>query len=379
MEQTASQEDSHLSPSAGMVYSFPAIRGIQAGREYYVTMFPLKVLPSLFTFNDEELDPKFRAQRILNKNRIPEITRYIVDNPKDYVFSSITASIDSNVEFHPYMDKGEGRNIGQLEIPMGSRLLINDGQHRRAAIEEALKERPELGSETISVVLFVDSGLRLSQQMFADLNKHAVRPTRSLGILYDHRDPMAQLARDLAMDHLPFKGLTELEKTTISNRSTKIFTLSSVYQATCALLGKTSKTPSVDEDEADLAKRYWAEVAQQIPEWQLLLQKKVNASDLRRDFIHAHGVALQALGRVGATLIECYPDDWEHRLEPLSKLDWSRDNVDQWEGRALVGGSLSKAQNHLVLTTNAIKEHLGLPLDEHEQRIEAAFQRGEMD
>ena len=379
MGQTSSRKDQQLNTSVGMVYSFPAIRGIQAGREYYVTMFPLKVIPSLFTFDDEELDPKFRAQRVLNRNRLPEIARYLVDNPKDYVFSSITASIDGDVEFIAYMDKGEGRNIGQLEIPMGTRLLINDGQHRQAAIAEALKERPELGSETLSIVLFVDAGLKRSQQMFADLNKHAVRPTRSLGILYDHRDPMARLACDLAMEHPPFKGFTELEKTTISNRSTKLFTLSSVYQATCALLGKTGKTPSVDDDEAGLARRYWTEVAKHIPEWKLLVNKKVNASDLRRDFIHAHGVALQALGRVGATLVERYPDDWDDRLVALSTLDWSRDNVAQWEGRALVGGSLSNAQNHLMLTTNLLKEHLGLPLDDRERKIEAAFQRGELD
>jgi DNA sulfur modification protein DndB len=60
---------------------------------------------------------------------------------------------------------------------MSSRFLINDGQHRRAAIEEALKVRPEFGDETISVVFFIDAGLENSQQMFADLNKHAVRPT----------------------------------------------------------------------------------------------------------------------------------------------------------------------------------------------------------
>ena len=56
---------------------------------------------------------------------------------------------------------------GKLTVPMTARFIVNDGQHRRAAIEEALKERPELGDETISVVFFLDVGLRRSQQMFA--------------------------------------------------------------------------------------------------------------------------------------------------------------------------------------------------------------------
>ena len=43
--------------------------------------------------------------------------------------------------------------MGKLKISMDATVLINDGQHRRAAIEDALKHRPYLGNETISVGL----------------------------------------------------------------------------------------------------------------------------------------------------------------------------------------------------------------------------------
>ena len=173
--------------------TFTAIRGIQAGREYYSAMCPLKVVAKIFIFDDEEISPALRAQRTLNKSRIPEIARYVVENPKGYTFSSLTASIDGKVRFEPYGKDGTSKNLGRLLIPMTSRFLINDGQHRRAAIEEALKERPELGDETLSVVFFLDAGLKRSQQMFADLNRHAIRPTKSIGILYDHRDNLSCL------------------------------------------------------------------------------------------------------------------------------------------------------------------------------------------
>ncbi|GAH02937.1 unnamed protein product, partial [marine sediment metagenome] len=120
-----------------------------------------------------------------------------------------------------------------------SRFIINDGQHRRAAIEQALLECPDMGDETISIVFFIDVGLKRTQQMFADLNKHAIRPTRSLGILYDHRDPLSNLARNLVDEVDTFRNLTEMEKTTISNRSTKLFTLSSIFQGTLSFLRKT--------------------------------------------------------------------------------------------------------------------------------------------
>ncbi len=222
--------------SKAFTYGFTALRGKQAGREYYVVMCPLKLIPKIFLFDEEELPPELRAQRTLNRARIPDIATYIVQNPEDYVFSSITTAIDGEVNFKPLDNTALGQDIGRLIIPMTAKFLINDGQHRRAAIEEALKERPELADETISVVFFVDQDLKRSQQLFADLNKHAVRPTKSLGILYDYRDPMANLCRRLINRVDIFKGLTETEKTTISNRSSKFFTLSSIYQATGKLL-----------------------------------------------------------------------------------------------------------------------------------------------
>ena len=47
------------------VLSFTAIRGIQAGREYYAAMCPLKVIPKIFLLDEEELTAELRAQRTL--------------------------------------------------------------------------------------------------------------------------------------------------------------------------------------------------------------------------------------------------------------------------------------------------------------------------
>lgn len=54
------------------VFSFPAIRGMQAGREYYSAMVQLKLVPTIFRFNESEVPPQIRAQRVLNHARIPE-------------------------------------------------------------------------------------------------------------------------------------------------------------------------------------------------------------------------------------------------------------------------------------------------------------------
>lgn len=353
-------------------YAFSALKGVQAGREYYVAMCPLKLIPKIFLFDEDEIPAELRAQRVLNRARIPEIARYLVENPTEYVFSAITASVDGNVNFEPF--GGEGAHIGRLQIPMTAKFIINDGQHRRAGIEDALKERPEISDETIAVVLFTDGGLKRSQQMFADLNKHAVRPTKSLGILYDLRDPLSHLARRLITSVLYFKGLTETQKTTISNRSIKLFTLSGIYQGTRALLNKP-KAGRITLQEEDLAVSFWSEVGKLIPEWQMAQDKKVSAAELRRDFIHAHALALHALGLAGKSLIAAEPKKWKGRLKAISKIDWSRSNTRLWEGRAMVGGRVSKAHNNVILTAAVIKKALGLTLSPEEKRVEAHFNR----
>jgi DNA sulfur modification protein DndB len=206
--------------------------------------------------------------------------------------------------------------------------------------------------------------------MFADLNRHAIRPTKSLGILYDHRDPLSLLARTLAERVTVFRNLTEMEKTTISNRSNKLHTISSIYQATKTLLGK-SKRSEVTKDEEATARDFWQEVGKHMADWQLAAERKVSCAELRRDYLHAHGIVLQAIGIAGAALLEKEPRHWKARLKGLANIDWSRSNAKLWEGRALVAGRVSKALVHVQLTANVVKRSIDLELTAKDKQFEA--------
>ena len=356
-------------------YTFPAIRGVQAGREYYASMCPLRLIPKIFTFDEEELVPELRAQRSLNRARVPEITRYILDNKDGYVFSAITASIDGETRFRPIGDGGAEGHVGVLHVPMDAKFIINDGQHRRAAIQEALREQPELGDESISVVFFLDKGLDRCQQMFADLNRHAIRPSKSIGVLYDHRDDRAQLTRLTVTKSRFFRDIVEMERSTLSRRSRKLFTLSAIYHATGALMEEINAKDV--EEAAGVARSYWEEVAKHFPEWQQVHDRKMSAGEVRRDFIHSHGIVLQAIGNVGNDLLRQHSNGWKKMLKPLRQIDWARSNSELWEGRAMIGGRVSKASQNVTLTTNAIKQQLGLELTPQQQRAEDAFQGGD--
>jgi DNA sulfur modification protein DndB len=337
-------------------------------------MCPLGLVPKIFTFDEEELGPELRAQRTLNKGRIPEISRYISENKDDYVFSAITASIDGEVKFATINKDPESIRNGLLKIDMSAKILINDGQHRRAAIEMALKDAPELANETIAVVFFHDRGLERSQQMFSDLNRHAIRPSRSLGLLYDHRNDMSKIAKLVSIKANAFKGLVEMERSTLSERSKKLFTLSSIYTGCHALLdGKQV----VDlETAANICTTYWDEVAKYMPEWELVRKSRLTSGEIRKDFLHSHGVAIQSLAITGNQLLNENPKDWKKKLGLLKNIDWSRQNTKVWEGRALIAGKVSKNSTNVSLTTNAIKQKLGLELSPEEKRLEQAYKRG---
>jgi DNA sulfur modification protein DndB len=357
-------------------YVFPSIRGVQAGREYYVSMCPLRLIPKIFLFDEEELVAELRAQRILNRARVPDIARYILENRQGYVFSAITASVDGEVRFMPMGTAGETSRVGSLHVDMRARFIINDGQHRRAAIELAIRDEPTLGDETIAVVFFLDRGLERSQQMFADLNRHAIRPSRSLGLLYDHRSDLSKLAKLVALRSTAFRDLVEMERSTLSERSRKLFTLSSIYSANACLLD-SHEFPDLDHASTHCIE-FWDELARHLPEWGLVRALKMTAGEVRRDFIHSHAIVLQAFGVAGAALTKARSDDWRQRLSKLKGIDWSRSNAKLWEGRAMIGGRVSKASQNVTLTTNVIKQRLGLELGPEEQRAEKAFKRGEV-
>lgn len=316
-------------------FVFPAVKGIQANKEYFTAMVPLEIIPKIFQFADEELPPEIRAQRILNKSRIPEMRDYIINNPESYVFSSLTVSVDGAMLFEPINEVDP--MIGHISISMSARFLINDGQHRRAAIAEAIKINPDLKHEHISVVFYHDKGLKSSQQMFSDLNRYAIRPTKSINILFNSREESSIIAKEVVKDVSVFTGLTEKEKTTVSNRSKALFTLSAISTATIELL----KDVKLDMPEkTKLAIEFWNEVASNMPEWIAVMRQEKRSSEVRSGSICSLSITLVAIGHGGNKLLHTYPHDWKERIANLAKVDWKKDNP-IWNYLVFVNGKVA--------------------------------------
>lgn len=350
----------------------PAVRGVQAGRDYYISAIPLRHIPQVFgSFgNDATTDP--RARPAINKQRVRELVRYILENPAQYTLPPLIACVDGKIEFKCSSGKA-GANIGLLRIPMDARLSVRDGQYWIAAAEAVLAANAKLANETVSVVLMRDAGLKRCRQLFADLARYSIRSSASLALLDDQRNEAAQLAKNVMYAVPFFAELTETEKSSISNRSTKLFTLSAIHGAVQTLLAGL-ELGSLDE-KTRLAVEFWIEVGQRIPAWQSAKERTVATADLRREYIHAHALALAAIARAGNQLLTSFRRDWKAKLKKLSTLDWSRNNAAQWEGRAMNAGRLSKRNVNVTLTGNLVKQHLGLPLSPDEEELEREFQK----
>ena len=355
-------------------YALPSVRGIQAGSEYFVTMCPAKLLSALFPDGPAQLRPELELQRRVNKQRVPEIASYITRHSNSYVLSAITASVDSKVKFEPLGDPDQPACSGQLFVPMSAQFILHDGLHRCAAIKEAVKKNPKLGDESIPIVIFVDPGFKRSDHIFTDLKRHERKASSSLRVFHDDRDQMAHLTRELIPKVPVFANAIEMTRSSISNRSHNLFTLSALYQANKSLLAD-KKDESIDA-RLSIAVEFWTEVAKRVPDWSRAVVGNASPAELRKNYVHAHGLALAALARAGRALLNRHPKTWQTKLGRLKSLDWSRSNTALWEGRAMIGGRLSKSSSCVVLTGNALKLHLGLLLTDEEEEIERQFNGG---
>lgn len=346
-------------------YNFPAVKGIQAGREYFISMVPLKLLTRLFPAEEEIVLPEYRAQRRINEIRIPEIKQYILKNRDSYVFSALSASIDGEFRFIPSVHD----DIGVLEVDMEAVFLINDGQHRKAAIEAALQEDRSLENETISIVFFRDDGLARSQQMFTDLNKHAVKTSNSLATLYDTRDEIAVATKNV-IDAIPFFArYTDKERDVLGKNSSSLFTLNMIYKANQKIL----HGPRCSNEDVAFLLKFWKLVASNVTEWQEVYDKTLTKKALRENYIVALAITISAFGKLG----RCFYDDRKLNmadyLSKLQKIDWLRSNK-MWVNRAIrENGKVLFSEEAVALTCSLIKMEIGLPLTKEEKQKEKQF------
>lgn len=331
--------------TTGFTYSLPAIRSFQAGQPYFTTAIPFGVLAKLLEPNaiNAGVEP-------LDRDRTRAISQYITQYEETYVLPAVTLSTAGDCDFVSLGDSDTGVTAGTLMLPMDASLKIHDGQYRLHAIARTVAEEPHLASETLPVVIYADGNG--CDRRFGDIKANQRKSGRAERIISDSADPIANVTREVIANVSAFTDAIEMVKTTISNRSRNLFTFSALYQANEILLA--AQQDQSPEDQAKFAVAFWKTVQDAMPDW----TSDTPRVELRKQTVHAHGVALCAIATAGAVIVDRYPRTWKRRITKLKSISWSRDNAKLWEGKAMLGGRMTKTAASVELTAGVISEVL---------------------
>ena len=290
---------------------------------------------------------------------------YILSNRDSYVFSSITVSMSGSYEFVASENNSKfGLLIAQVDVV----LRLNDGQHRKAALLAALDCDSSLASETISVVVFIDEGLKRSQQMFTDLNKNAVKSSNSLATLFDSRDALSICTTYTMNEVSILSKIVDVERDILGKNSMYFFPLNTLKKANQKIVA--NKIPSNYEKEFIV--KYWSIVFNNIKEWGSVVEGTITKQYFRDTYILHFNVTLYALARLGNFIFKNKLDNFQDNLAKLADIDWAKTNKQDWANRIFTSsGSLVKGEHAEILICIRIKKLLGFDLTKQELRMDS--------
>ncbi|MBI3326000.1 MAG: DNA sulfur modification protein DndB [Nitrospinae bacterium] len=257
-------------------------------------------------------------------------------------------------------------------------LFPGDGQHRAASIREAIKQDRQLATVQIPVVFIPFKDKHQVRQVFADLNLNAKLATKTIGLAFDTRDPIATLSKRVA-DEVPLfkEGRVNMSTNSLAKTTPQVITLNTLYEANkCLLAGFQGGEDKVKDQVQDIAflspsdapvgqkakplVKVWEVVINSLPGWQEVMGKLLSAGAVRDQYVSAHGLGWQAIAHAAAAIIRTEPDKWEQVLAGcLSSMDWKRSNRD-WQGVAMVGSRVNNTGPGVRATAGYILKQGGV-------------------
>jgi DNA sulfur modification protein DndB len=363
-----------------MASSFPALKGVMGDLEYYITMMKLGELVKQVGYAedlqkwDEGIPSEYKKQRKLNMSRVTtEMVPYLTANP-DHFYAAITAEVErpgdptSKITFEPTDASGE---VGLVKFDGSENIMALDGQHRLKSIELALKDHPDLARESVAVILVPGKGFRRSQQLFSDLNRYAKQPSKTLNLLFEHREFFAGVAKEVAENAATFKDRVNLETNSLGRKTRHHITLAVLYECVVSLLdGHYSDRESDPKKLEEAVKRvihiYDDVIVPALPEFQDMLAGRFMPYDLRCKYIYPHSVGEQAIAKAVRACQDQFGAKWEDVVkQAFPKIDWRLVNS-EWEGSAVQGGSIYTRRQNVEHTATFLKLKLGVPIPQVE-------------
>jgi DNA sulfur modification protein DndB len=324
---------------------------------------------------DGGIPSEFKKQRKLNMSRITnEMVPYLTATP-DHFYAAITAELErpgdpqNKLLFEP-IEGGDG-TMGILTLDGSEQVMALDGQHRLKSIELAMKTHPDLSRESIAVILVPGKGYRKTQQLFTDLNRYAKQPSKTLNLLFEHREFFAVVAKEVGSGARTFRDRVNLETNSLGQKARHHITLGVLYECVLALLeghyNDGEKALGKIREATDLVTHIYDDVvAPTLPEFENMLAGHALPYDLRTKYIFNHSVGQQALARAIRAARDEFGDKWEDVVRPaLALIDW-RLISPQWEGTAVQGGAIGSRRQNIEQTATVVKLLIGVTVPQKE-------------
>ncbi|EDP97374.1 DNA sulfur modification protein DndB [Kordia algicida OT-1] len=280
--------------------NLPCLRGRIGEWTYFSTVMKIKDIVEgnrIITVAESELyteNINRVLQREINKKRISQISKYLLENDEHF-FSSIIVGIHkgnpewSDVSINSLFSiKGEKlddeslsfieNKFGILTLSGEEEIFALDGQHRLKGLRDAFRKNNEIGEEEISLVYVIhdDSYIEKTRRLFTVLNKYAEKPKEAELIILEEDDVAAINSRRLITEHQHLSKQNSLSDTKTGNISANDFdsftTLVTVYRINKVLYNKRNSFYTVrptDEDIEEyyqLSKSFWDFLFEVFPE-----------------------------------------------------------------------------------------------------------------
>lgn len=296
----------------------PALRSQMGDWIYYISRMRMQDIAERVSFA-EEIHKKKELNELLQRqvsNRKKYIVRYLETQDQRF-FNSIIIGVYKSSPDWLELEVGENRNFSPDDIPdyaktgLGflmlsgkEKLFAIDGQHRVAAIRDAVKH-DDFSNEEVSVIFVAakmdQAGKQRTRRLFSTLNRYAKQVKRSYIIALNEDDAIAIITRKLIEDH-PFfaKANVYLESKNLRRDDFDNFTsVEALYDSLdvylCNMRSTTwEKYKSIYPGDDDIAKYYrdakkvWDQLIKALPALSDL-QKAPNSKKIIKKYRGDHG------------------------------------------------------------------------------------------
>lgn len=316
-------------------------------------------------------------QRKLSWTRVrKEMVPYLQND--DAFYSSLTLFMVPR-DFEP-LDEGEGYvfgaldgnggDIGRLTVKSTLVLFPADGQHRVASIKEALKENPKMASVNVPVVLIPYNTRGKVRQLFSDLNLNAKPVSKSVGLSFETRDPVAVITKALEDRIGLFTGRLNHMSNSLPATSGNVATINTVYLGTKEILEALGveleelwghkPTDSGMKSAIDQTEKVWSVIVDALQPWVEVQRGTMTPGDVRELYVFAHGIGLQALAHPAAVMVAELGTAWAGRYTSVCQsIDWAKTNGD-WDGVCMIGERMNNTGAGVRATAGYILKKAGV-------------------